>query len=223
MSTKDGQDAVVCRRSLTCVALYNAGLAHELKEMLWKQPELLVAAGQPLRCKGVRRTVLLSWGSQRFVLKHYVEPTRRHALKQMVHPSRARSTWTVTHRLAEAGVATPRPVACIENRWGALRRDSFLMYPYVEGRTLRSYFAGEVDESQSSMETLWRQLGDLWRRLAELRVSLADTNVGNFIVSPAGRLWVIDLDKARFHSLAYIAARNQQRGWKQLIRSAGKC
>ena len=56
--------------------------------------------------------------SQSLVLKHYVEPSRRHALKQMVLPSRAWKTWDFSHRLADSGVATPRPVACIENRWG---------------------------------------------------------------------------------------------------------
>jgi thiamine kinase-like enzyme len=56
-----------------------------------------------------------------------------------------------------------------------------------------------------------------------LRASLADTNVGNFIVCPGGRLWVIDLDKACFHRLAFTAARQQQRAWEQLLRSAAKC
>jgi hypothetical protein len=58
----------------------------------------------------------------------------------------------------------------------------------------------------------------MWRRLKELRVSLGDTNLSNFIVSPVGQLWVIDLDKARFHRLSYVAARNQQIRWQQLLR-----
>jgi hypothetical protein len=97
------------------------------------------------------------------------------------------------------------------------------MYPYVEGRTLRSYLAAEAKQSRSLAENLWRQLGDLWQRLERLQASLADTNTGNFIVCPNGRLWVIDLDKACFHRLAYMAARHQQRGWNQLLRSAAKC
>jgi hypothetical protein len=59
--------------------------------------------------------------------------------------------------------------------------------------------------------------------LGELRASLDDTHTGNFIISPAGHLWVIDLDKARFHRSAYMAARQQERGWAQFIRSAAKC
>jgi hypothetical protein len=222
MNSFHAETAVVGRRSFGRVAIHSAQLADDLAQILWEQPHSLVEMGEPLRIKGVRRTVRLSWGTQHYVLKHYVESSRRHALKRAVQPSRARLTWTVMHKLADAGIATPRPVACIENRFGPLRRDSFLMYPYQEGRTLRSCFAGAARQSHPPAERLWRQLRDLWQRLAQLRASLADTNLGNFIVCPAGRLWVIDLDKARFHRLAYTAAQHQRRGWKQLLRSAGR-
>jgi hypothetical protein len=170
----------------------------------------------------VRATVKVCWAGQQYVLKHYVEPSWRHALKRTVLPSRASLTWNVAHQLAAAGIATPRPAAYIENLWGRLRRDSFLMYPYVEGRVLTRYIGRDSRESQSTKDSLWRQLGDLWERLAQLRASLADTNLDNFIVSPAGRLWVIDLDKARIHRLAYFAARRQQRNWQFLLRSGRK-
>lgn len=187
---------------------------------LWTDPESLISCGNPLQAKGARQTVRLEWNSQPFVLKHYREPTRRHALKQLVLTSRAWKTWSFTHRLVEAGIATPRPVACIENRWGPLRRDSFLMYPYIEGRTLRSCIAEDAKQSPTVRDRLWQQIHELWQRLLELRVSLGDTNLGNFIVSPAGQIWLIDLDKSRFHREPAAAAPHQERAWKQLLRSA---
>jgi hypothetical protein len=213
----------IVRRSLTRIALCDASLAHDLVDALWNDPEALIAGGEELRFNGARRTVRRTWQSSTYVLKHYVEPTRRHALKQLFEPSRAWSTWKFTERLADSGIATPRPVACVENRWGPLRRDSFLMYPYIEGRTLRSYFSDEAKQSTAVYERLWQQVHDLWQRLVELRVSLGDTNLGNFIICPNGRLWLIDLDKSRFHRRASAAARHQQRAWNQLLRSAAKC
>jgi hypothetical protein len=62
----------------------------------------------------------------------------------------------------------------------------------------------------------------LWGQLERLGASLADANTHNFIICPAGRLWVIDLDKACIHRLGYTAARHQQRGWKKLLVSAEK-
>ena len=213
----------IVRRSLTRVAHCDDSLPEDLAAMLWHEPATLLGRGEQLRANGARRTVRLAWHSTLFVLKHYVEPTRRHAIKQTVQSSRAWSTWKFTHRLADAGIATPRPVACVENRWGPLRRDSFLMYPYIEGRTLRSYFAAEAKQSPVLHQHLWLQLNELWQRLVELRVSLGDTNLGNFIICPAGHLWLIDLDKSRFHHSPGAAAPHQERAWKQLLRSAAKC
>jgi hypothetical protein len=159
---------------------------------------------------------------QSLVLKHYIEPTRRHAIKQLVSPSRAWKTWSFTHRLADLGIHTPRPVACIENRWGALRRDSYLMYPYVEGDTLRHRFYLALNRP-AMYGKLLNQVTDLWQRLVEHGVCLSDTHLGNFIFCPAGKLWLIDLDKSRFYRRPAAAAPHQQRAWNQLQRSLEAC
>src|SRR4051794_37712372 len=210
-------------RSFRRVARIADSLPDDLAALLRSSPDALLDRGELLRSNGARRTARVDWNGQSFVLKHYVEPSWRHALKQTILRSRASTTWAFTHRLANAGVATPRPVACIENRWGLMRLDSYLMYPYIEGCTLRTYFAGEAKQCTSLHDRLWQQLGAVWERLVELRVSLGDTNLGNFILCPAGRLWLIDLDKSRFHRRTEAAARGQERAWKQLLRSAGKC
>jgi hypothetical protein len=210
------------RGSLLRIAYFDHYLPPDLIDALWTEPEALGTSAETLRRNGSRWTVQISWSSQKYVLKHY-QPVFWNSITQLVRPTRAWLTWSATHKLADAGIATPRPVACIENRWGPLRRDSFLMYPYVDGRTLRSYFSGEAKESPTIAENLWGQLNDLWRRLGELQASLADTNTGNFIVAPSGQLWVIDLDRACFHTSPRSAAKYQAMGWKQLLRSAAKC
>jgi hypothetical protein len=210
----------VRRSALTRVALYDPRLPDDLIEWLWMQPESLVGAGEKLQCKAVRQTVRLAWGSQSYVLKHYAEQSRRHYAKQLAARSRARRTWNVTHRMADAGILTPRPVACVENRWGPFRRDSFLLYPYVEGATLRTVLVNEALGYGPSTGDVWRQVHQLWQRLRHLRASLSDTNMGNFIVCPDGQLWVIDLDKARFFRTARTAGYFQKRAWQQLLRSA---
>jgi thiamine kinase-like enzyme len=85
---------------------------------------------------------------------------------------------------------------------------------------LRSCIAEDAKRSPTVRDRLWQQIHELWQHLLELRVSLGDTNLGNFIVSPAGQIWLIDLDKSRFHRAADIAAPYQERAWKQLLRSA---
>ena len=208
--------ANVCR-SPTRVAYCDASLPADLADILWTRPESLVDRGELLRSVGARRTVRLEWASRQFVLKHYRERNWWRALKRMGRRSRASSTWIVMHKLADAGITTPRPVACIENRWGPFRWDSFLMYPYVEGQTLRSYI--EDPASKADLADFWQQLRDLWQGLSQLRVSLSDTNLRNFIVGDGGRVWPIDLDGTRLHRSAFLTAHYQQRAWKRLVRS----
>jgi hypothetical protein len=186
--------------------------------MLWEQPKALVDAGEVLNSRTVRRTVSLRWADCQYVLKHYMEPNFIHALKHSLLPSRAWQAWTSIHTLADAGIATPRAVACVEDQGGRLRKDSYLMYPYIEGQTLTSYF--KQQETVPAPHAVWNQLQRLWQSLRPLQVSLADTNVRNFILCPDGRLWVIDLDTTRFHRSAWITAHYHRRSWKRLLYTA---
>jgi tRNA A-37 threonylcarbamoyl transferase component Bud32 len=220
VTTQFSLPSFTTRRSFSRVAYCHTALPADLVEILWTAPESLLDRGEVLRCKGARRTVRMEWNDQPFVLKRYVEPTWRHAAKQLISQSRAAATWKFTHRLADAGIATPRPVARIENRFGLLRLDSYLMYPYVEGHTLRSYFADEAKQTVSMSERIRQQVHELWARLQELKVSLGDAHSGNFVVCPEGQVWLIDLDKSRFHRAAKTAAARQRHAWKKLVKSA---
>jgi lipopolysaccharide kinase (Kdo/WaaP) family protein len=217
-----GKSGFIRRQTLTRAAIFDPALPPDLLEQLWREPAALVARGEMMRRTGLRRTALINWASKQYVLKQY-KPTYWHFVRQLPLRSWSAATFKSTIKLVNAGISTPRPVACVENRWASLRRDSFLMYEYVEGVTLRSYLKGKARHQRPLTENLSRQIRDLWQRLGDLRASLDDTHTGNFIVCPAGRLWVIDLDNARFHHTGFMASRQQERGWEQLLRSAAKC
>ena len=222
METQVGKSGFLRRESLTRCSIIDPELPADLIEQLWRKPESLIDQGEILRRTNLRRTVRLTWADKQYVLKHY-RPTWWHFLRQLPLRSWAASTFRVTHELIRAGIATPKPVACVENRWGTLRRDSFLMYEYVEGVTLRDYLAEEAEEAYTIAARVARQIRDFWRRVEELRLGLADAHTGNFIVCPAGNLWVIDLDKTRFHRWSRVAARDQELAWEKFVSSAYKC
>src|ERR1700704_2360022 len=111
---------IASRQTFHRAAHYDPSLPHDLVTMLWNNPASLGNPGKRLQAKGARRTVLLEWNSQPFVLKHYREPTRRHALKQLIQPSRAWKTWDFPHRLLQGGGATPPPPAPVAKSWGLL-------------------------------------------------------------------------------------------------------
>lgn len=207
---------LLVRRSSARRVMYAEWLPSDLVDALWQQPAALLARSEVLQQRGVRRTVRLDWGPRSFVLKRYVEPSWRHALKQLVLPSRASVTWRISHLLADGGILTPRPVACIENRWGALGLDSYLMYPYIKGETISNYLRRQDNPEQEAAQIV-RQCEELWQRLTTLGASLADANPGNFIVASTDDLWVIDLDKARHFRNQVLAERQRRRTWRQLI------
>ncbi len=207
---------LLVRRSSARRAVYADWLPPDLVEALWQHPTLLLARSEVLQQRGARQTVRLDWGPRSFVLKRYVEPSWRHALKQLAVPSRASVTWQISRFLADGGILTPRPVACVENRWGPLGLDSFLMYPYVSGETISTYLLRQRDPQQRAAR-LVRQCEELWQRLTTLGASLADANTGNFIVTSTDDLWVIDLDKARRFRSQVLAERQRRRTWRQLM------
>ncbi len=196
-------------------AVFADWLRDDLAEALWHEPERLFAGATVLQHRGVRRTVRISWAGSQFVLKHFIEPTWRHGLKQLVMRSRARRTWNIMHLLADSGVLTPRPVACVENTCGPFQLDSYLLYPYVPGETVRQHLSAQPDPLLTAT-ALQRQLAALWDRLKALQVSLADANPGNFIVSSDHQLWVIDLDKARKHRSALWGEKRRRSTWQRL-------
>lgn len=190
-------------------------LSASLVDALWSAPQHLMQDGTPIRARSARSLVRLHWNTAEYVVKHYREPSWRHGLKQLVQRSRAMQTWTISHALADAGISTPRPVACLENRLGPLRRDSYLVYPYVPGATLRTYLE-RLEPPTSAIDDLRHQLAELWQRLAAVGASLHDAHLANFIVGQGHRLWVIDLDKARLHRSQYLAAARRRRTWTQM-------
>lgn len=198
---------------------YDCSLPAPLVEALWRSPEDLLASGRVLRKTDKQRsTVLVHWDGRSYVMKHYGHRSVRHTLKQSFTGPPSRQSYEAGCKLADAGVLTPRPVASIEDRGAVLGRDSYLVYPYVEGHALVDAVAqGHMNDAQIGQAL--RELKALWRQLMALRAGLRDANTGNFIVTPQGRLWLIDLDDCRFHRSSAIARARLYRRWVQFSRN----
>jgi hypothetical protein len=206
------------RRSLTRVMHHSTALPDEFIDMLWECPEEVLDSGKALRTTHMRSAVLVSCGAQPYVMKHYFARSLRFALKQAVLGSQAWKSYKVGCVLADAGVRTPRPVACIENLRRGFHRDCYLLYPHVEGQSLRSSInRGYMNDAD--IANAWDQLYVLWEQLRTLRVGLRDANTGNFIVTSKGVLWLIDLDDSCIHRSSVIARARLQSRWFQVYRS----
>jgi tRNA A-37 threonylcarbamoyl transferase component Bud32 len=126
------------------------------------------------------------------------------ALKHFFRPSRARRAWRALRRLAAMGFDVPELAACGEKRRGPFLSKSFLVTRAVPGaRTLAELLDnGEEERRGRAAGPPARQVLALvartLRRLHDLNVFHPDLNPANFLISPAGRLVIIDADRARF-------------------------
>lgn len=211
----------IVHRSSTRVIRYNVALPAEFVDALRNRPEELAAAGKLMRRTKLREAMLFEWDSRTYVMKHYLEPSLRLTVKRTFGGSQAWRSYQMGCALADAGIRTPRPIACIENRWRRFQRDSYLLYPLVEGRTLSiSIVDGHMNDADIQM--VWTRLETLWQQLDSLHVGLRDANTGNFIVAPSGDLWLIDLDDSRIHRSATITRLRLRHRWCQLCRSMSR-
>jgi len=148
------------------------------------------------------------------VVKRYNLKNLRHALGRFWRPTRAWHSWREGHRLQHLGIATPTPLALIEERIGPLRRRAFLINEFCPGVSLLHFLSPdrepEVDVANA--------LVTLFRRLHTLRISHGDLKASNLLWHD-GRVFMIDLDALVQHRSVTGHARAWRRDRERLLRN----
>ena len=143
-----------------------------------------------------------------WVLKRYNIKSLAHAISRAWRPSRAWHAWIEGHRLQALGIATPQPVAIVEERTGPLRGRAWLLTEHVPGSNLRDL----LDERRPPPEALGQSLLSLFSSLARMQITHGDLKATNLIWNGA-RVVMIDLDAmVQHHSkLAHVRAWSRDR------------
>ncbi len=176
-----------------------------LREVL-ADPDFALENGRRLKSGGTCTVADVSSGAQRMVIKRYNLKHWRHALSRMWRPSRAWHAWREGHRLAFYDIATPRPLAMIEERWGALRRRAFLVTEFCAGRSLLDLLdAQQVPDAQMA-----EGIVTVFRALCDLRITHGDLKASNLLWAD-GRVVLIDLDATQQHT----TEQGFQRAWRR--------
>ncbi len=171
----------------------------------------------PALKRGDRCTVVRVDGDGRpLVLKRYNLKGPAHTLVHLFLRSRAAWCWRNGHRLLQAGLATPEPLACWECRAGPLRLQSYLLTEFVPGPTLLAR-VGEAEPTE--IDRLAAAFARVWRLLGELRAGHDDMKATNFIAGGDGRLWLVDLDGMRIGLPAPFFRRARRRDLARFMRN----
>lgn len=123
-----------------------------------------------------------------YVVKRYNMKNFWHWLRRCMRPTRAIASWRLSQRLNLFGVATPKPVACIETSFLGLRGKSYFIMEYIEGQHLGDYLAKDSNQTETA-----KQVVKLLNNLSELQITHGDLKMTNILVNSHGS-YLIDLD-----------------------------
>ncbi|MDR2450636.1 MAG: hypothetical protein LBE85_02450 [Candidatus Accumulibacter sp.] len=147
-------------------------------------------------------------------IKRYNLKNPFHALSRCWRPSRAWQAWLAGHRLAFFGIATPPPLALVEERFGPLRRRAFLVTEFCPGENLLRHLLPDREPPPAEAAAITA----LFARLFRLRIAHGDTKATNFLWH-AGRLALIDLDAMVRHESEAAFLRAWRRDRTRFLRN----
>ncbi|MDX1902309.1 MAG: lipopolysaccharide kinase InaA family protein [Gammaproteobacteria bacterium] len=169
--------------------------------VMLKNPKYVFQQEHKMLKEGRSSTVIQSILDHRaFVIKRYNNKSIFHWLRRCFKKSPALKSWQYAHTLRLAGIATPRPVACVEKHFFGIPVRSYFIMEYVSGMHLDDYISHEKIASPEA-QTVAVRVMHLLQQLKELRMSHGDLKSTNFIIHN-DRPVLIDLDGMTQHHTA---------------------
>jgi tRNA A-37 threonylcarbamoyl transferase component Bud32 len=148
------------------------------------------------------------------VIKRYNIKSLAHAASRSWRPSRAWHSWIEGHRLQFLGIATPRPLALIEQRLGLLRGKAWLITEHCPGPNLLDHLTAEAPPPKAELAAI----GRLFAQLAAARISHGDLKATNLLWH-GGEVCLVDLDAMHQHGSDAAFARTWRRDRARLLRN----
>lgn len=162
------------------------------------QADALLDQGHLYKTGGAASVGRVEAAGRTLVVKRYNIKGLAHWLKRFWRPSRAWHSWREGNRLEFLGIATPRPLAVLEQRFLWLRRRAYLVTEYLPGPDIIERFAPFVDSGEAPESELLA-LDRLFAQLIRERISHGDLK-GHNLFWQDDRWALIDLDSMCQHS-----------------------
>lgn len=181
---------------------------------LTADPDRAIALGDLLKNGNSATVARVNVSGQQVVIKRYNLKSPAHALSRLLRPSRAWHSWHAAIRLCFAGVATPRPLALVEERWGPLRRRAWLMTAHCSGAHLGQLLCANEEPPAAIAEGIIKT----FTALREARITHGDLKATNLLWD-GNELQMIDLDATACHSTSGRFSDAWQRDRSRLLRN----
>ena len=136
------------------------------------------------------------------VIKRYNIKNGWHWLKRFWRPSRAWHSWQAANQLDCLGIATPKALAVIEQRWLGLRGTAWFITEFCSGQDIIAHFEPYIHSAENShdanFQRMLQALDRLFAQLIRERISHGDLK-GHNIFWQDNQWFLIDLDALRQH------------------------
>jgi len=191
------------------------------RQPLLDDPDAFIETGTILKAGNSATVAKISIDGREMVVKRYNIKNLSHALRRVLRPSRAMTSWINAHRLRFWGIPTPRPIAVIEERWGIFRKRAFFIMDYLPGETIENVLRNGTEDARVVSDII-DQLETILGQLAAARISHGDFKATNFLIS-SGKVQIVDLDGLRVHRRSSSFKRAYDRDLLRLQRNWQDC
>jgi len=212
-------DVMVSRSWRHFLAMSRQNPNAQLQQMLLATPDALVEdiSRQRLKNGNTCTVALAEINGRKLVVKRYNIKSFWHWLGRFWRSSRAADSWSNAHRLLMYGVATPAPVALLEQRFGPLRGRAYFIADYIATPDVAQWLQStSVTDKQkkSGLEALAR----LMYKLMLLQIAHGDLKASNIHID-GGWPVLIDLDSLREFRCKVWFETSHVRDLKRLLRN----
>ncbi len=176
----------------------------------------LMRGGQVLKNDPASFVSRVLWNGQDAVVKRYNHRGLWHSFRHTLKGSRAKHNWRYAQQLLALRIATPEPLAYVDQYRGPLLWQSYFVARFVAGpqvhQILRDQSVAEEQKQQVHDQVL-----DLLRRMAEHGISHGDMKHTNILHDGTGVV-ITDLDGMRIGGVGWLRRRRYRRDVERYLR-----
>jgi tRNA A-37 threonylcarbamoyl transferase component Bud32 len=184
--------AFICQKNQSRFMVAKRELYTEQMAVALQNPDALISKGHLLKNGKTATVARVDIAGQPYVLKRYNIKKPVHALIRGLIWSRAAVSWRNGLILEMLGIPTAKSYALIEERWGPMRRRSYLLSEYIEAPQAWDIFDDEQLEEEDK-KTWAKKVANLFLLLKRSQISHGDLKAQNILCPTEGPMF-IDLD-----------------------------
>jgi len=181
-----------------------------------KRLDALMDGGQVLKDGNTCYVSRLSFSGKDIVVKRYNNKGLIHSLRHTIKRSRARRAWLHGHRLGMLNIATPEPLAYIEQRRGLLIEKSYLVTQYINGQSLYEFLRDD-NVAQEQRSVVIQLIKNLLDKLAKYHITHGDLKHPNILITETGPV-LTDLDGMTVHCWELLYRNRRAKDIERFIR-----